>query len=143
MISKLVDFLKEYVVGRESLFLHLGRLLRPDDLVFASVEDKPIDLGVLSHRFARMAKRLDSRMSASIIYSIYLPRLCYCEALIQRLSPIHSANRTCKEIYTPMFAVTLIPKFPVAGRYILSEAFRNVALPRIHSLISRGKQLIR
>ena len=57
MISKLVDFLKEYVVGRESLFLHLGRLLRPDDLVFASVEDKPINPGVLSHGFARIAEK--------------------------------------------------------------------------------------
>jgi integrase len=32
-------------------------LLRPDDLVFSNIEGKPIDLGVLSHNFARLAKR--------------------------------------------------------------------------------------
>ena len=47
----------EYNAERESLFLHLGRLPRPDDLVFSSIESKPIDPGVLSHNFARIVKR--------------------------------------------------------------------------------------
>jgi len=41
-------FLKEYQAKRESLLLHLGHLLRPDDLVFVGADGKPIDLGVLS-----------------------------------------------------------------------------------------------
>jgi integrase len=47
----------EYNAERESLFLHLGRLPRPDDLVFANAEGKPIAPGVLSHDFARIASR--------------------------------------------------------------------------------------
>jgi integrase len=42
---------------RESLFLHLGRLARPDDLVFANAEGKPIAPGVLSHTFAKIPNR--------------------------------------------------------------------------------------
>jgi integrase len=57
MTAKLADYLSEYKGERESLSLHLGRLLKPDDLVFANVEGKPIDPGVLSHNFARIAKR--------------------------------------------------------------------------------------
>lgn len=37
--------------------MHLGRLSKPDDLVFVSIEGKPIDRGVLNHNFARIAKR--------------------------------------------------------------------------------------
>ena len=37
--------------------LHLRRLSHFDDLVFANVEGKPIDPGVLSHNFARIVKR--------------------------------------------------------------------------------------
>jgi len=57
MTPKLVAFLTEYKAEKESLFLHLGHLLRPDELIFANVEGKPIDPGVLSHNFARIAKR--------------------------------------------------------------------------------------
>jgi len=57
MTSKLLIFLKEYNAERESLSLHLGRLPRLDDLVFANVEGKPIDLGVLSHNFLRIVRR--------------------------------------------------------------------------------------
>jgi integrase len=57
MTPKLAAFLKEYKAERESLSLHLGRLPRLDDLVFASVEGKPIDPGVLSHNFARIVRR--------------------------------------------------------------------------------------
>jgi integrase len=32
-------------------------LSKPDALVFASIEGKPIDRGVLNHNFARIAKR--------------------------------------------------------------------------------------
>ncbi|MEA3442899.1 MAG: site-specific integrase [Chloroflexota bacterium] len=57
MTPKLAIFLKDYKAERESFFLHLGRLSRPDDLVFANVEGKPLDPGVLSHAFARIVKR--------------------------------------------------------------------------------------
>jgi integrase len=57
MTPKLAAYLREYKTERESLKLHLGRLLNLDDLVFASVEGKPIDPGVLSHNFARIVKR--------------------------------------------------------------------------------------
>jgi integrase len=57
MTAKLADYLKEYKGGRESLSLHLGRLLKPDDLVFSNMDGKPLDPGVLSHNFARIVKR--------------------------------------------------------------------------------------
>ena len=57
MTAKLADYLSEYREERESLSLHLGRLLKPDDLIFASVEGKPIDPYVLSHAFNKLAKR--------------------------------------------------------------------------------------
>jgi len=47
----------EYNTERGSLFLHLGRLPCPDDLVFANAEGKPIVPGVLSHNFTRIANR--------------------------------------------------------------------------------------
>jgi integrase len=57
MTAKLADYLNEYEGERESLSLHLGRLLKPDDLVLSNVVDKPIVSGVLSHNFARIVKR--------------------------------------------------------------------------------------
>ncbi len=57
MTGKLVDYLKEYKGERESLSLHLGRLLKLDDLVFSGVEGNPIDPSVLSHSFAKTVKQ--------------------------------------------------------------------------------------
>jgi len=57
MTAKLADYLSEYKGEKESLSLHLGRLLKPDDLVFSNIEGKPIDPGVLSHSFARLVKQ--------------------------------------------------------------------------------------
>lgn len=57
MTPKLAAFLREYRAGRESLFWQLGQLLTLDSLVFGSAEGKPLDPGVLSHDFARIAKR--------------------------------------------------------------------------------------
>ena len=57
MTAKLADYLSEYRGERESLFLHLGRLLKPDDLIFSNVEGKPINPGVLRHSFTRVVKR--------------------------------------------------------------------------------------
>jgi len=57
MTAKLADYFSEYKGEGESLCLHLGRLLKPDDLVFSNIEGKPIDPGVLSHSFARIAKQ--------------------------------------------------------------------------------------
>jgi len=55
MTPKLALFLREYKEERESLSLHLGKLLSLDDLVFANIEGKPLDPGVLSHTFHRIA----------------------------------------------------------------------------------------
>jgi len=44
---------------RKSLYRELGKELAPDDLVFANIEGKPLDPGVLTHNFARIAKRAE------------------------------------------------------------------------------------
>jgi len=55
MTPKLALFLREYRAEREWLYHELGRQLTLDDLVFTSVEGKPIDPCVLSHAFGRIA----------------------------------------------------------------------------------------
>jgi integrase len=57
MTPKLALFLREYRAERESLYWQLGQPISLDSLVFASVEGKPIDPGVLSHDFSRIAKQ--------------------------------------------------------------------------------------
>jgi integrase len=57
MTPKLAIFLREYKAERERLYIELGKPLILDDLVFTSVEGKPIDARVLSHAFGRMAKK--------------------------------------------------------------------------------------
>ena len=49
--------MREYKQGREQFYRQLGKELTLDDLVFANVEGRPIDPGVLSHNFARIVKR--------------------------------------------------------------------------------------
>jgi len=56
MTPKLALFLREYRAKREWLYRELGKEIALDDLVFASVEGKPLDPGVLSHAFSRMAR---------------------------------------------------------------------------------------
>ncbi len=58
MTPKLALFLRGYKAGREWLYQELGKQLTLDDLVFASVEGKPIDPGVLIHAFGRMARQV-------------------------------------------------------------------------------------
>ena len=48
---------KKYQVERERLYLELGKQLTLDDIVFTSVEGKPIDPCVLTHAFTRIAAR--------------------------------------------------------------------------------------
>ena len=57
MTPKLTLFLGEYKTERERFYQQLGRQLTLDDLVFTSVSGKPIDPGVVSHTFARIAKQ--------------------------------------------------------------------------------------
>jgi integrase len=57
MTPKLALFLREYQAGRESIYWQLGRPLTLDDIVFASIEGKPLDPSILSHEFARIAKQ--------------------------------------------------------------------------------------
>ncbi len=57
MTPKLALFLRDYLADRERLYHQLGKELALDDLVFASVEGKPLDPGVVSHNFHRIAAR--------------------------------------------------------------------------------------
>jgi integrase len=57
MTSKLAEFLAEYRLERERLYHQIGKTISLDDLVFANHEGKPVDPGVLTHNFARIAKR--------------------------------------------------------------------------------------
>ncbi len=57
MTSKLAEFLAEYRLERERLYHQMGKTISLDGLVFANHEGKPIDPGVLTHNFARIAKR--------------------------------------------------------------------------------------
>ena len=57
MTPKLALFIREYKLERECLYQQLGKELTVDSLVFANVEGKPLDPGVLTHNFARIAKR--------------------------------------------------------------------------------------
>lgn len=58
MTPKLALFLREYKAEREWLYRQLGKQLTLDDLVFASVEGKPIDPCVLTHAFTRLARQV-------------------------------------------------------------------------------------
>ena len=58
MTPKLVLYLREYRAERERLYHELGKPLTLDDLVFTSVEGKPIDPCVLSHAFGRIARQV-------------------------------------------------------------------------------------
>ena len=59
MTPKLALFLREYKAERERYYQQLGKQLTLDDLVFTGVEVRPIDPCVLTHAFARMAKKAD------------------------------------------------------------------------------------
>lgn len=57
MTAKLAEFLAEYRLERERLYHEIGKTISLDDLVFANIEGKPMDPGVLTHNFARIAKK--------------------------------------------------------------------------------------
>ena len=57
MTPKLALFLREYKAEREALYRQLEKELTLDDLVFTSVEGRPIDPCVLSHAFGRMSRQ--------------------------------------------------------------------------------------
>jgi integrase len=57
MTPKLATYLRGYRAEREGLSLLLGKPLTLDSLVFANVDGKPIDPGVLSHAFGKMARQ--------------------------------------------------------------------------------------
>ena len=61
MTPKLSIFLKEYRTERVWLHQKLEKQLTLDDLVFASVEGKPIDPCVVTHAFSRTATRAGLR----------------------------------------------------------------------------------
>ena len=57
MTPKLAELVSEHRLERQRLYYELRRDLTLDDLVFANEEGQPIDPGVLSHNFARIARR--------------------------------------------------------------------------------------
>jgi integrase len=57
MTPKLASYLRGYQAEREGLFLVLGKPLTLDSLVFANIEEKPIDPCVLTHAFGRIVAR--------------------------------------------------------------------------------------
>jgi integrase len=57
MTPKLALFLREYRTEREAIYRELGKELTLDSLVFAYVDGRPLDPSILSHEFARIAKR--------------------------------------------------------------------------------------
>jgi len=57
MTPKLAAFLREYREDRKSLYRELGKELTLDDLVFASVEGKPLNPPSLSREFNRIVRQ--------------------------------------------------------------------------------------
>jgi len=57
MTSKLAEFLGEYRLGRERLYHQLGITTTLDDLVFSTVEGKPLNPPSLTREFTRIVKR--------------------------------------------------------------------------------------
>jgi len=57
MTPKLARFLREYRQEREAFYRQLGKELSLDDLVFTSVNLGPLSPSVLTHNFARIAKK--------------------------------------------------------------------------------------
>jgi integrase len=57
MTPKLALFLREYRAERERLYHELGKELTLDDLVFTSMDLKPLNSSVLTHAFTRIAKQ--------------------------------------------------------------------------------------
>jgi integrase len=58
MTPKLALFLRDYRADREVLYRELEKELALDDLVFTSVEGRPIDPCVLTHAFTRMVRQV-------------------------------------------------------------------------------------
>ena len=56
MTPKLGVYFEAYRTEREAFYAMLGARLELDDLVFANVDGRPIDPGVLSHAFARLVR---------------------------------------------------------------------------------------
>lgn len=56
MTPKLGVYLEAYRTERQAFYAMLGARLELDDLVFANVDGRPIDPGVLSHAFARLVR---------------------------------------------------------------------------------------
>jgi integrase len=57
MTSKLAGFLAEYKLERERLYYQIGKTTTLDDLVFATIEGKPLNPPSLSREFARIVRK--------------------------------------------------------------------------------------
>ena len=84
MTPKLALFLREYKSERERLYRELGKQLTLDDLVFTSVEGKPIDPCVLTQAFGRMAAQAGLHGVRFHDLRHTFPVLCYYAGPSQR-----------------------------------------------------------
>ena len=59
MTPKLSIFMREYKSSRESLYIQVGHVLGLDDLVFTSVDFRPLNASVLGHNFHQLVQKAD------------------------------------------------------------------------------------
>jgi integrase len=57
MTPKLAAFMKDYKASRESLYIQTGHVLGLDDLVFTSVDIRPLHPSVLSHNYKKIVDK--------------------------------------------------------------------------------------
>jgi integrase len=145
MTAKLVEYLSEYKEERESLSLHLGHLLKPDHLVFSSIESKPIDPGVLSHNFAKIVKQAglvnvrfhDLRHTFA---SLMLLRGAKPKVISEALG--HSSVAFTMDVYSHIIegmqsdAMALLDEVLPKGRNVISPKPINVNLTSSNGIMS-------
>ena len=147
MTPKLAAFLREHREERRFLYRELGRELTIDDLVFASDEGKALDPGVLSHNFARIAKRAglenvrfhDLRHTfASLMLLRGVPAKVISEALG------HASVAFTMDVYSHILpgmqsdAVALLDEVLPAGKNGACTRFNVKSTPKPHIMLSRN-----
>ena len=146
MTPKLAAFLKEYRQERRLLYRELGRELTLDDLVFGSVEGKPIDPSVLSHSFARIAKRdglknIRFHDLRHTFASLMLLRGAKPKVISEALG--HASVAFTMDVYSHIIegmqseAMALLDEVLPAGRNSVSQNFNAILTPKAN--IMSGK----
>jgi integrase len=150
MTPKVAAYLKEYKAEKESLYLHLGRLLHLDDLVFPNVEGKPIDSGVLSHNFARIAKKaglqgVPSHDLRHTIASLMLLRGAKPKVISEALG--HSSIAFTMDVYSHIIegmqsdAMALLDEVLPIGKNGTSQQNNANLTPKANIMLSKNQNL--